>query len=142
MTKQQIIDYVMDSPSNTNPAILGHMIDEVGGGGSGDFSTCTGTFICDGLSSNNGLKTNGIIILDLENEYAPRNGWIKTYSSDIDTYDLIFSIVLYDQTQIITLREKSNGDIVSISGDIESLGNSLYKITGDFTIHFIGSQEV
>lgn len=32
MTKQQIIDYVMDSPSNTNPAILGQMIDEVSGG--------------------------------------------------------------------------------------------------------------
>lgn len=91
---------------------------------------------------NNGLKTNGIVILDLENQYTPLNGWIKSYWSDIDTSSLTLSIVLYDQTQIIVLREKSNGDIVSMSGDIESLGNSLYKITGDFTIHFIGSLEV
>jgi hypothetical protein len=140
MDKERIIDYVMTTPGNTNPAILNQMIDEVGGG-SGDFSTCTGTFICDSLGVNNGLKTNGIVILDLENQYTPLNGWIKSYWPDI-TSSLTFSIVLYDQTQIIDLREKSSGDIVSISGDIESLGNSLYKITGDFTIHFIGSQEV
>lgn len=49
MTKQDIIDYIMETPGNTNPAILSQMIDEVSGGGSGDFSTCTGTFICDSL---------------------------------------------------------------------------------------------
>ena len=38
MTKQQIIDYIMDSPENTNPAILNQMIDEVSGGGSGDIN--------------------------------------------------------------------------------------------------------
>lgn len=31
MNKQQIIDYILDSPENTNPAILGQMIDEIGG---------------------------------------------------------------------------------------------------------------
>ena len=34
MNKQDIIDYIMDSPENTNPAILNQMIDEVSGGGS------------------------------------------------------------------------------------------------------------
>lgn len=43
MTKQQIIDYVMNTPHNTNPAILKQMLDEVaeegGGGESLNFST-------------------------------------------------------------------------------------------------------
>ena len=32
MEKQQLIDYILNSPENTNPAILNQMIDEVGGG--------------------------------------------------------------------------------------------------------------
>ena len=32
MDKNQIIEYVLNSPENTNPAILGQMIDEVAGG--------------------------------------------------------------------------------------------------------------
>lgn len=31
MTKQEIINYVMHSPENTNPAILGQMIEQVSG---------------------------------------------------------------------------------------------------------------
>lgn len=34
MTKQQIIDYVLETPHNTNPAILGQMIDEIENGDS------------------------------------------------------------------------------------------------------------
>lgn len=34
MNKQDIIDYVMETPENTNPVILNQMIDEVGGDGS------------------------------------------------------------------------------------------------------------
>lgn len=52
MDKQGIIDYVMQTPMNTNPAILGQFLDEYGEGESGDFSTCTGTFICDNYTSN------------------------------------------------------------------------------------------
>lgn len=33
MGKQQIIDYVMNTPQNTNPAILSQLIDENAGGG-------------------------------------------------------------------------------------------------------------
>ena len=41
MDKGKILDYVMNTPHNTNPAILSQMLDEVageGGGGSSDFS--------------------------------------------------------------------------------------------------------
>lgn len=35
MDKQQIIDYVMETPENINPVILGQFLDELGGGGGG-----------------------------------------------------------------------------------------------------------
>ena len=33
MEKQDIINYVLKTPENTNPAILGHLIDEISSGG-------------------------------------------------------------------------------------------------------------
>ena len=54
MDKQQIIDYVLDTPTNTNPRILGQMLDEYAaeGGGSGGESlivrpTSQGSAGCD-----------------------------------------------------------------------------------------------
>lgn len=32
MSKEKVINYVMTSPNNTNPAILGEMLDEISGG--------------------------------------------------------------------------------------------------------------
>lgn len=39
MSQQKLFDYVMNTPHNTNPAILKQMIDEAGGTGSGDGGT-------------------------------------------------------------------------------------------------------
>ena len=39
MDKQQIIDYIMHTPSNTNPAMLGQFLDEYGGGSGESWST-------------------------------------------------------------------------------------------------------
>ena len=36
MDKEQIIDYVMNSPANTNRAVLEGMLDEIGGGGTSE----------------------------------------------------------------------------------------------------------
>ena len=41
MTKQQIINYLLTTPYNTNPNIVGAMIDQYGGGESGDPVTLT-----------------------------------------------------------------------------------------------------
>lgn len=38
MNKQDIINYVLKTPSNTNPAVLSTMLDEISEGGSCDFS--------------------------------------------------------------------------------------------------------
>jgi len=39
MNKQQIIDYIMHTPSNTNPAMLGQFLDEYSGGSGESWST-------------------------------------------------------------------------------------------------------
>ena len=57
MTKQNIIDYIMQTPENTNPAILNQFLDEIGGSGSGDFSTATITVV-NGTDSEIGLNFN------------------------------------------------------------------------------------
>lgn len=36
MTKKDLIDYILDTPQNVNPAILNQMLDEVGGGGASE----------------------------------------------------------------------------------------------------------
>lgn len=36
MTKKDLIDYILDTPQNVNPAILNQMLDEVSGGGASE----------------------------------------------------------------------------------------------------------
>lgn len=36
MTKNDVMDYVMNSPGNTNRAVLSSMLDSIGGGGTGN----------------------------------------------------------------------------------------------------------
>lgn len=47
MGKDEILNYVMNSPENTNRAVLSGMLDEINsdGGDSNDFSTATVTFL-------------------------------------------------------------------------------------------------
>lgn len=43
MDKQDIIKYVMKTPENTNPAVLGDLLDQMGGGNPNYVETVTGT---------------------------------------------------------------------------------------------------
>ena len=45
MNKEDIINYVLSTPANTNPNILRCMLDALDTGGSSDFTTCTVTII-------------------------------------------------------------------------------------------------
>ena len=63
MTKQEIIDYIMTTPSNPNKAVLEGMLDSIAnaGGGSGDTDTSDIRITLTGL--NGTLGTNGLCLV-------------------------------------------------------------------------------
>ena len=141
MTKQDIIDYIMETPGNTNPAILNQMIDEVGGGGSGDFSTCTGTFIVDEVTSRGGVSFGNLAIIDTENKYYGTDGGICTLYGAINV-TTTETVILYKGKQEVGFGPYREGDIVSISGGIQLKENGMYEITDDFTMHVLAAASV
>ena len=60
MDKQQIIDYIMHTPSNTNPAMLGQFLDEYSGGSGESWST-----LFEGEVTT--VEDEGIYIIQLSN---------------------------------------------------------------------------
>ncbi len=60
MNKQGVIDYVMNSPQNTNPAVLSGMLDDISGGGSTDKTVGTFKHLGDEFSTgyDNNMQNN------------------------------------------------------------------------------------
>lgn len=52
MTEEEIIDYVMNTPGNSNPAVLGGMLSQYGGSGSGEVFWVTYTYDEDASSES------------------------------------------------------------------------------------------
>lgn len=140
MDKQQIIDYVMETPENINPAILSQMIDENGGSGSGDFSTCTGTFIVDGTISGGGVDFGNLVVIDTENKYYGTDGGIYVCYGGINI-TTTETVILYKGKQNVSFHADNEGNIVSISGGISLKENGIYEITDDFTMHVLASRQ-
>lgn len=77
MTKEKIIDYIMETPHNTNPAILSQMLDEVAGEGGEDgylgFHTATVnvTFDTSEISGEvTAIDSAYVYLLGINNSYA------------------------------------------------------------------------
>lgn len=104
MDKQQIIDYIMHTPSNTNPAILGQFLDE--------------------YSSNEGeytILTDETIITTASTEGEPAQGTLA-YSEHID--DAVIKVTFDDieyQCELMDSKDGTSmyGGVDTSSGDTD-----------------------
>lgn len=125
----KVMEYIMNTPENTNPAVLRGMLESLsseGGGGSGesDFSTAEVTI--------NNTRDDSII---------------KAYSAFIEDDALILGkLVSYGETKLtIVLYKGETGlsidadEITSTSGDLEEINTGVYKVTGNCTITGLGA---
>lgn len=134
MTKKEIINYIMETPQNTNPAILSQMLDELAGegsGGSSDFSMATVTLI-----RNTDFYVYGLPIIATTTTPIGDLEFIVTSES---LYNGDTNVVLYKGFALteVTYNPSLNLEITAI-GAIEKIdeeeGFITYKITGDCTI--------
>lgn len=123
MDKNDIIEYVMNTPHNTNRAVLSSMLNQLteGDGGSSDFSTAQMTIINtveDSLVNLTGVR-------------------VDTQTNELFSDDELG----YGTTTVIVVLYKGNAkgsigaeEITSTTGDIVLDENAEYVISGDCTV--------
>ena len=123
MTKQDIIDYVMTTPHNTNRAVLNSMLNQLaegGGGGSSDFSTATVTFV----KNTNYTFETAVPIIDGGQMYScTGSGWIAGEQT----------VVLYKGKCEVTFVPLGGDLTITATGETEVSGNTAI-VKGDCTI--------
>ena len=144
MNKEQILDYVMNSPANTNKAVLSDMLDGIGG--NSDFSVATVTFNVNGRPGGNILtpmfrdipaeEIEAIVQMpNLSEEViniVKKGGGMAASVIAIDSVPENMHIILYKGIAMLVFE----GDNVPaiISGSIAELNQKAYLIYGDCSI--------
>jgi len=118
MEKNDVIKYVMNSPQNTNPAILGQMLDEMGGSGSSDFTIAQMTL---SFNSNSYVQYPSIAGV------GDYDRCMAMSVEDSGTYPL----VLYKGQSMVTVHDYSSYEVTE---DATDLGGGYILATGDCTI--------
>ena len=122
MDKEKVLDYVMNSPGNSNRAVLSGMLDE-SGGGSSDFSTATVIVDGDGMTDIYVALTSYS-----EDEEAESNHLAAGLG-----YGQEITVILYKGKAHAAIMPDS-GLAVNVSGNIIHVSGVDYIITGDCTI--------
>lgn len=140
MEKQDIINYVLNTPENTNPAILGGMLEQLiaqsgsggGGGGESDLTTATVTFI---NNINDSPTAYGAFVYSDEYEGEVTNH--STGLMPIGTQQtVVTTVILYKGEASIDLTEvgQTQGASISASGDATVKMGLFLLVTGDATV--------
>lgn len=130
MDKNDIIEYVMNTPHNTNRAVLSGMLNQLTeGGGSSDFSTATVTIT---NSSGNAFQGAGSSFDDVGN---------IAYGDFYLEGDSVINLILYKGSSRISLFTSIYKNTVALSGDVEGVEGitdtnkyTAFIVTGDCTI--------
>lgn len=119
----KVMEYILNTPENTNPAILKGMLEDLssegGGGGESDFSTATVTII----------NTVADSVIRADSAFITDNNMVLSARAYYGTTEL--TIVLYKGSAEL---EVDADEITSTSGDLEELDPFVYKVTGNCTI--------
>ena len=116
MTKEEIVKYITSSPENTNPNVLEGMLDQLGGGGSSDYSIAKVTIIVN------------LTQADLYGSFQGENTTLESVNS-VGEHNLI----LYKGNAHI----HADGTIDNPSGDISLINDNNGVVTGDCSLSLI-----
>ena len=118
MTKKQILDYVMSSPWNTNPAVLSDMLDTFAESDNVDTSDATATVndILQGKTAYvNDTKLTGTIVSKEAQTYTP-----TTTEQTINAGQYLSGVqTIAGDTNLIAVNIKSGVSIFGVSGTLE-----------------------
>lgn len=138
MTKQDIIDYVLKTPSNTNPAVLDTMLNELSDDsseGSSDFTTAEVTII---NTTENYVQFGSFAIIDSEDYFNVGDVFLDSNSSERYQFVMYkgstpyyYHVYLFGASEAtgtgdISIEEVSDPETGDVSWEVH--------ITGDCTI--------
>ena len=159
MNKNDILDYVMNTPHNTNRAVLSSMLNQLGGGGSGDgylglhTATVNVTFDTSEVEGDVTAIDHAYIRLGYVEDYGSQaiefaygDGWIPITELGTptqmtipvsDTYPVTirFDAVAWEVTGGWTIIREATVVSGSATGAIDSEGNGGIVITGDCSLN-------
>lgn len=120
----KVIDYVMNSPQNTNPNVLKGLLESFAGGGGTDFSTAEVT-----INSANGDE--GTVLLMPNIQDSDRRTGIQVFEvTAIPNTPKTYNVPLFKGHCFIKVN---SGEVNGLTGNVTSLGNWL-DVTGNCSL--------
>lgn len=143
MTKQDIIEYVMNTPHNTNKAVLSSMLNQLveGGGGSSDFSTAEVSFVYNKEGSGWDSVSYIPIIHEANDSWSNSTCADAHITGDCEVLDNYGSYYKPSKLTVALYKGKASGWCYNNNVNMSVSGNASYDsdnqiltITGDCTI--------
>ena len=143
MAQKDVLDYIRQTPHNSNVNVVKGMLNGLDGGGdegSGEFSTAKVTFI-------NNLGVPRSFAVPVIQSVPPEAGLpFDKYAEagiEVDVYDaeLTIDVILYKNYAYISARELSGEELITFEGNAQTITlNKSALITGDCTVTISSNQ--
>lgn len=128
----KIMEYIMNTPENTNPAILRGMLKNLGSGGGGDSDFSTAEVTLSIQQAQLGARCHVAIAAD-EDE--------NSFSNTIIFLPGTYNIIMYKQKALLTIDSLTGAELdISVTGDADVIDGDVI-ITGDCTVSITAAPE-